>query len=77
MRQRQWVRTAIAEPFPVLYGHVNVGSPGPGESQGPHYAPNSEWFELVRGPKTLVWKQAAADSLRAKGYTVSVEIVTR
>ena len=75
-RLNKWVRTVIAEPFPVLYGHVNHGALGPGQGPGPFYAAGSEWFDLADA-KTLAHREVAANGLRAMGYTVTVDVVER
>lgn len=76
MKQRTWVKTTIAEPFPVFYGHVNqkcrlANDPS---TEGPFYAANSEWFDF---PEHLEFKQWCAEGLRKDGYTVTVELVKR
>ena len=70
---RQFVRTTIAEPFPVL------GLPSDG--RGPFYAAGSEWFDLppeaneAALAQTLVYRQRAAEGLRQHGFTVTVETI--
>jgi hypothetical protein len=75
-RPIKWIRTTIAEPFPVFYSHVSQRERRAGLSEGPHYAAGSEWFALY-DEKTLNWKQSSAETLRKDGYTVTVDVVEK
>jgi hypothetical protein len=72
----KWIRTTIAEPFPVFYSHVSQKARRCGEAEGPFYAAGAEFFHL-HDEQNLAWRQGAATNLRADGYTVSVDVVTR
>lgn len=68
--KHKWIKTTIAEPFPVIFHGERANSP----SAGPFYAPNSEWFDV---PSNLAYRNRCAESLRALGYTVTVELIER
>lgn len=70
-----WIRTTIAEPFPVMYSHASQKNRRAGESEGPHYVAGAAWFEPF-SPATLAWKERSAAMLRKDGYTVTVDVVT-
>jgi hypothetical protein len=74
----KYVRTTIAEPFPVFYSHVNqkcrrANDPA---TEGPFYAAGSTWLDPY-SEKNLRFRQGAAEGLRRDGYTVTVDVVTR
>lgn len=72
----EWIKTTIAEPFPVLFSHVNQKGRSPQDAEGPFYAAGSEYFDLY-SEQALAAKNGSADYLRALGWTVSVERETR
>lgn len=77
-RKITFIRTTIAEPFPLFYGHVNqrcrrANDPA---TEGPFYAAGAEFFEIER-PGTLEAKKKAAAFLAQDGYTVTVDRVLR
>ena len=76
IRTVKWIRTTIAEPFPVFYGHVSQKSHRCGEAEGPFYSEGSRYCTLYSA-KTLKWKQQSAEGLRKNGYTVTVEVIEK
>ena len=81
MRKQQktkFIRTEIAERFPVFYGHVNQGCKRANDpkTEGPFYAAGSEWFEIFT-PPALVAANSRKEHLAKDGYTVSVCVVER
>jgi len=76
-RAREWVKTTIAEPFPVFYSHVSYPSERrPETARGPFYAAGSVTWE-VASATALSHANWRAAYLRKEGWTVTVEIVTR
>jgi len=71
-----WIKFTIAEPFPVLFGHVQCSTEGHRETaKGPFYAAGSSWYEPVQQRASFIeWK---AGMLRERGWTVTVETVQR
>jgi hypothetical protein len=77
-KPRRYIRTTIAEPFPVFYSHVTqkcrrANDPA---TEGPFYVAGSEWFEPY-SERALAWKTSAAEGLRRDGYTVAVDVVEK
>ncbi len=75
-RPVEWIKTTIAEPFPVFYSHVSQKEVRAGKAEGPHYTAGSELFHLYC-PKQWEHAQRSAEGLRKDGYTVTVEKVIR
>lgn len=72
----KYVKTHIAEAFPVLYGHVSRGAQRCGEGPGPFYAAGSEHLDLY-SDAVLAHANWGAERLRAAGYTVTVSVEAR
>lgn len=73
-KPRQWLRLTIAEPFPVFFSHANMTDKQ--KAQGPHYAANSQWYAIATDRNRRTEEHRAA-YLRHRGYTVTLETVTR
>jgi hypothetical protein len=74
--KRKWVRTTIAEPFPVFYSHTSQSCriANDPRTEGPYYAAGAEFFDLEHN---LEYRQRCAAALRLDGYSVTVDVVTR
>lgn len=75
-RNRQLVRTTIAEPFPVFYSHINQKHRKCGEAEGPFYSAGAEFFR-PHTERDLEAARFSAAHLGRDGYTVTVDVVTR
>jgi hypothetical protein len=64
----KFIRTTIAEPFPVFYSHTTPTCRRANDprTEGPFYAAGSEWFEPY-SERNLAWKQSSAEHLRRDG----------
>jgi len=72
---RTWIKTTIAEPFPLFFAHVAYpNEKRPETAKGPFYAANSEWFDAPEHAAFCEWR---AVGLREHGWTVTVETVER
>jgi hypothetical protein len=75
MKQREWIKTTIAEPFPLFFSHVAHPSEGRRETaKGPFYAAGSVWWSSV---EHAAHTESRAAFLRERGWTVTVERVFR
>ena len=68
-----WLETTIAEPFPVLFGHVDEDTTSP-DYNGPKYEAGSQWYDLPAAREFVDWR---ANGIRKRGYTITVKEVWR
>jgi hypothetical protein len=64
------IKLTIAEPFPVMFSHVNFNQTDPGAC----YAAGSSWYHAV-SERDYAERQAAY--LRGAGYTVTIAAESR
>lgn len=71
----RWIKTTIAEPFPVFYGHVGQVEVRAGLAEGPHYVAGSSFWSPFDDTnwKFREWQR---ENLARNGYTVTNEVVT-
>lgn len=77
-RKHKFIRTTIAEPFPVFYSHVNQKCQRANDpaTEGPFYSAGSEYFRPL-SDDNMAWVQKSAEHLRGDGYTVTVDVIER
>lgn len=68
--QREWLKLTIAEPFPVMWSHVNFDPANPGAC----YAAGSSWYHF---PTERPYAERQAAYLRERGFTVTLETELR
>jgi hypothetical protein len=70
-RTRTWVKLVIAEPYPVMWSHVNNPYRRAEEAHlaGACYAPGATFYHFPEDRPFVEWQAAA---LRTYGYTITV-----